>query len=78
MTDVRNRFWAEFGLAVIAALLCGLTLVQPAWIKSVFGVDSDGGSGAMEWLVVAALAAVALSLGALARGERRRALTHLG
>lgn len=75
-TSVRVRFWVETGLAGLAAVLGGLTLLWPDWIEEVFGIDPDGGSGLVEWLVVMVLAATAVNLGLLARAERRRSVAH--
>ena len=43
---------------------------MPDWIEEVFPIDPDGGNGAVEWLVVAALALATIALGALAWRER--------
>ncbi len=53
------------------ALLAVVTLVWHDWIELVFGVDPDHGSGAVEWLIVALAAAVALAFGVMARAEWR-------
>ena len=66
-TRVRMRFWIEVGLGVMSALLLLLTLVTREWIELLFGVDPDGGSGALEWLIDACLVLLALVFGALAR-----------
>jgi hypothetical protein len=49
------------------------TRAWPAWIEEVFPVDPDAGSGALEWGVVVALLAVAITLGQSARREHARA-----
>jgi hypothetical protein len=69
---MRMRFWIEVGLGVMSALLLLLTLVTREWIELLFGVDPDGGSGALEWLIVACLVFLTLVFGALARREHRR------
>jgi hypothetical protein len=66
------RFWIEIGLAVASGFLLALTLVTREWIELVFGVDPDGGSGALEWLIVACLALLTLLFSAFARHEHRR------
>ena len=67
----RRRLWLELGVAGLAAALCILTLVWNDWIEA-FGIEPDGGNGSLEWVVVGALALIALVAGALARTEWRR------
>jgi hypothetical protein len=69
---VRTRFWVELVLAVLAVGLLVLTLVWHDWIEKVFGVEPDGGSGAVEWLIVVGLLAVSVFLALAARREWRR------
>lgn len=69
---LRTRFWIEAGLGVLSGLLLLLTLITREWIELLFGVDPDGGSGALEWLIVACLVVLTLVFGALARHERQR------
>lgn len=70
---VRPRFWPEAALAAASAVLAVVTLVWREWIEIVFGVDPDGGSGALEWSIVAGLLVLAVAFGALARAELARA-----
>ena len=44
------------GLAALTGLLAVLTALVPDWIEAVFGVDPDGGNGAVETDVVITLA----------------------
>lgn len=72
MHRVRARFWIEVVAGTLSALLMALTLVTPEWIEEIFGVEPDGGSGALEWAIVAALAIGAIGSSSLARHEWRR------
>ncbi|MFI8828789.1 ABC transporter permease [Streptomyces sp. NPDC053431] len=72
-TTLRPRFWAEVVLGSVAALLFVLTLVRRDWIELLFDVEPDAGSGALEWLVVALTALVAVLCAVGARLEWRRA-----
>ena len=69
------RMIVEFVLAGIFVLLAIVTAVNPQWIETVFGIDPDRGSGALEWIVVASfgvLALVAAGLGTRTAVLRRR------
>jgi hypothetical protein len=68
----RRRFLIETALAVASAALLLLTLISKEWIELLFGVDPDGGSGTLEWAIVAALLAMTVAFGALARRDRPR------
>lgn len=70
---VTVSFWIEVAASIASGVLGVLTLVLPQWIEVIFGVDPDRGSGAMEWLIVAVLFAVAVGCSARARVEWRRA-----
>jgi len=74
---MRSRFWGEVVLAAASGCLFVLTLVWKDWLEAL-GWEPDGGNGAVEWLIAAALLAAAFVLGALARREWRRAATQGG
>jgi hypothetical protein len=63
----------ELALAIVSAFLFVLTLITREWIELVFGVEPDGGSGALEWAIAFAFLAAAIALGLLARRDRRLA-----
>lgn len=67
-----RRIVAELTLAVVAAVLAVITAINAEWIEWLTGLDPDGGSGALEWGIVIALAVGAVSLGAVARRDLRR------
>ena len=70
--EARVRFWVEAVLAALATGLFFLTLVSRDWIERIFHVEPDAGNGSLEWLIVAALAVVAIGLIAAARSEWQR------
>lgn len=65
-------FWIEAGLAATSACLLLATLVTREWIEALTGWDPDGGSGALEWLLVGGLVASTTTFALLARAERAR------
>lgn len=72
VVSVKARFYLEAILAALATGLFVLTLVSRDWIEMLFHVEPDEGNGSLEWLIVVALAVVAIGLIALARREWRR------
>ncbi len=70
---LRLSFYAESILGTLSGILFVVTLFSRDWIENIFHVDPDQGQGWVEWLIVVALALVAVGLGALARSEWRRA-----
>ena len=61
----------EMVLTVVLAAATILTSVVPDWIEGLTGFDPDGGNGAAEWLIVAALAVVTVVVGVVARRDLR-------
>jgi hypothetical protein len=72
MAAMRRRFWIELALAAVTGVLAVVTLISHEWIEIVFGVDPDGGSGALEWGIVVVLALATVVFALLARVEWRR------
>ena len=68
----RMVFFIRTVLAGVAGLLALVTLVWREWIEWLFGIDPDGGSGYLEWLIVAALVVTAVGMGLLAERQWRR------
>jgi len=66
------RFWLETGVAIATGILLVITLVRRDWIEVVFGIDPDNSSGTLEWLIIAALLVVTITLFTLASYEWRR------
>jgi hypothetical protein len=64
--------WIEVAVSAACGVLCSLTLVSREWIEVLFGVDPDGGSGELEWLIVASLFVVAIGSAVRACREWRR------
>ncbi len=75
MGHARIRFWIEVTLAVVAAGLALLTLITREWIEAIFGVDPDGGSGALEWAIVVGMAVAAVAFAFVARWDWKRNLS---
>jgi hypothetical protein len=69
---VRMRFWVETICGIAGTALFLLTLVTREWIELIFGVDPDGGSGALELGIALVLLAIAAGSGLLAVREWRR------
>jgi hypothetical protein len=73
MALLRRRFWIEVGVGSASVILLVLTAIRPDWIELLFGVQPDGGSGALEWAFFVVMTTCALTLPLLARLEWRRA-----
>jgi hypothetical protein len=72
MKGVRRRFWIEASLSTSSFALLVLTIIWHDWIETLFGVDPDQHNGLVEWLIVAVLALVTITLAVLARIDFRR------
>ena len=62
--------------AIAAAALAVVTMLDAEWIEAVFGVDPDGGSGALEWGLALGLGIVAAASALVSRWSRRAAVAH--
>jgi hypothetical protein len=74
---LRPRFWINSFLSALSGLLCLITPIWPDWIEFISGWDPDQHSGAVEWLIAAALLIVSAVMIALARTEWRRTAPQL-
>jgi hypothetical protein len=74
--QLRGRFWVETGMAALSLALLVLTLVWDEWIEILFGVNPDGGSGELEWVLAGAMLIVTGAFLVLARIEWRRAVVQ--
>jgi hypothetical protein len=70
-SDLRARFWIEFGLAAASAIAAVLTLIEKDWIEIVFRMDPDHHSGSLELGIAAALSAIAIAFVVVAPREWR-------
>jgi hypothetical protein len=61
------RIRMEAAIAVFAGALGIVTVFWHDWIEALTGWDPDRHSGGLEWLVVAALLAVAVAVGTVSR-----------
>jgi Na+-driven multidrug efflux pump len=68
-----KRARIEYALAIAFIGLAILTAINPQWIETVFGVEPDAGSGALEWLIVALFGVLAVVAGLLGRRDHRAA-----
>jgi hypothetical protein len=64
-SKVRVRL--ETAIAACAGILGVITIIWHDWIEALTGWDPDHHNGTFEWLIVAALLAVAIVLGVVAR-----------
>lgn len=71
---LRARFWLEAVTAVVSGVALGVTVAVPRSIELLFRGNPDGGSGALEWTVLAILLAVLIVTSVLARLEWRARL----
>ena len=71
----RQRRWRiriETLIASAASALGVLTLLWPAWIEAMTGLDPDRGDGSVEWLLVGALFALSAATAVAACWELRQ------
>jgi hypothetical protein len=58
-------------VALAAGILGLVTIFWHDWIEMLTGLDPDQHSGSVEWLLVAALLAIAVAMGLVARRHWR-------
>ena len=68
-TKMSVRFALEVFGAASAFVLAIVTLFWRDWIEVMFRIDPDAGSGALEWVVVSACAAISIGLAFVARRQ---------
>lgn len=69
---LRIQVWVETALAVIGVGLALLSMIWPQWIEGIIGVEPDGGSGELEWVIAAGFLVAGFVFGLLARRGQRR------
>lgn len=69
---LRARFWFDTcaGLASLVGSI--VTHVLPNWVELAFGIDPDGHTGQVEWMIVTSFAIATVGFRALARAEWNR------
>jgi hypothetical protein len=69
-----HRFHIELALAIVSGLLGFVTIAVPDWFERLTGLnDLDGRTNGFEWVVTAALGAIAVAAALSARAHHRRA-----
>jgi undecaprenyl pyrophosphate phosphatase UppP len=67
----RLRVRLETAIAAVAGVLGILTIFWHDWIEALTGWDPDHHNGSFEWIIIVALLAVAVVVGAMARRDWR-------
>ena len=67
MKPLMVRIRVEAATAVLAGTLGIVTVFWPDWIEALTGWDPDRHNGGFEWLIVAALLALAVAAGTVSR-----------
>lgn len=71
MKPSKTRAGMETAIALAAGPLGLITIIWHDWIEALTGWDPDQHNGTLEWLIVAALLAVAVIAGSAARRHWR-------
>lgn len=74
LPHLRTRFWFEVAAVIVNFVLFGVTLAVPSWIEFIFHVEPDGGSGALESIVVLVWLSGSLVMSVVTGREWRRSL----
>ena len=71
MQPSRLRVRLETAIAAVAGVLGIVTIFWHDWIEGLTGWDPDHHNGSFEWIIIVALLAVAVVVGAMARRDWR-------
>jgi hypothetical protein len=69
---VRVRLWVEAALALLCGFLAIVTFLGRDWVEALTGFDPDHHNGWLEWMIVAGLFLVCVSVSFAARAGWRR------
>jgi hypothetical protein len=67
-----RRYRLQVAFAAVCAVLTIAAAILPVWIERLTGLEPDGGSGELEWLLAVATGALSIAFGVLAYRTRRR------
>jgi hypothetical protein len=71
-----RRYRLQVIFAAASVILTIAAAILPAWIERLTGLEPDGGSGELEWLLAVVPGALSIAFGVLAY-RTRRLLAHV-